>query len=65
VITALVILWRDWRSVVSGLLLALMVVFIGQDVELLGLALILVVVTLIQAVRADIQRTRLDPSQAR
>jgi hypothetical protein len=65
VITALVILWRDrrstWQTVVSGLLLALMIVFSEHDDVLLGLALILVAVTLTQAVRGSPQRPRLDP----
>jgi hypothetical protein len=66
VITALVILWRDrrssWQTVVSGLLVALLVVFSGQTVELIGLALILVAVTLIQAVRVDMRHLRPVPS---
>jgi hypothetical protein len=66
VITALVILWRDrrssWQTVVSGLLLALMVVVSGQDDLLIGLALILVGVTFAEAVRSDRQRLRPDPS---
>jgi hypothetical protein len=66
VITALVLLWRDrtstWQTVVSGLLLALMIVCSGQDVVLMGIALVLVVVTLTQAIRADTRRLRPDPS---
>jgi hypothetical protein len=55
VITAIVILCRDRRvtrqTVASGLLLALMIVFSGHDDLLIETALILVAVTLAQAVR--------------
>jgi hypothetical protein len=65
VITAIVILWRDrrstWQTVVSGLLLALMIVFSGLDDLLIGTALVLVAVTLTQAVRDSPQRTRPGP----
>jgi Family of unknown function (DUF6064) len=66
VLAAIVLLWRDrrstWQTVVSGLLLALLIVVSGQTVELMGIALILVALTLAQAVREEAQRPRPVPS---
>ncbi|HEV2459390.1 MAG TPA: DUF6064 family protein [Ktedonobacterales bacterium] len=54
-ITAGLIIWRDrtssWQTVAAGALLALMIAFSGQDVVLIGIALVLVAVTLVQAIR--------------
>jgi hypothetical protein len=54
------IIWRDrtssWQTVVAGLVLALMIAFSGQDVELVGIALILIAVTLVQTIRGDAQQ---------
>jgi Family of unknown function (DUF6064) len=59
-ITAGVFIWRDrtssWQTVVAGLLLTLMIVFSGHDVELIGIALVLTAVTLVQTVWDDAQR---------
>ena len=57
-ITAGLIIWRDrtscpaWQTVTAGLLLALMIAWSGLEDVLTGLALILVAVTLTQAIRA-------------
>lgn len=59
-ITVGLIIWRDrmssWQTVAAGVLLAVMIVFSGQDVELIGIALVLTVVTLAQAIWGDAQR---------
>lgn len=55
VITALVILWRDrtapWQTITAGALLTLMVAWSGHEDVLMGIAVVLVAVTLVQAVR--------------
>lgn len=55
VTSAVVILWRDrpsiWQTVVAGLALAVMVVSSGHDDLLIGIALVLLVVTLAQTIR--------------
>jgi Family of unknown function (DUF6064) len=60
VITVGLIIWRDrtssWQTVTAGVLLAMMVAFSGQDVELIGIALVLGAVTLAQTVRDNEQR---------
>jgi hypothetical protein len=56
-ITAGLIIWRDrtsfpaWQSVTAGLLLALMIAWSGHEDVLMGLALILAAVTLVQAIK--------------
>jgi hypothetical protein len=66
VLTAGLIIWRDrasspaWQSVTAGLLLALMIAWSGHEDVLTGLALVLVVVTLAQAIHG-----RRRPSRAR
>jgi len=63
VTTAVVILWRDrtssWQTVVAGLALAVMVILSGHDNLLMGIALVLVVVTLALTIRGDTQQLRL------
>jgi len=55
-ITAGLIIWRDrksspaWQSVTAGLLLALMIAWSGHEDVLMGLAFVLVAVTLAQAI---------------
>lgn len=55
VITALVILWRDrtvpWQTIIAGALLTLMVAWSGHEDVLMGIAVVLAAVTLVQAVR--------------
>ena len=55
VTTAVVILWRDrrstWQTVVAGFVLAVMVALSGHDNLLMGIAVVLVAVTLAQTVR--------------
>jgi hypothetical protein len=59
-ITVGLIIWRDrtssWQTVVAGVSLAVMIAFSGQDVVLVGVALILIAVTLVQTIRGDTQR---------
>ena len=56
-ITAGLIIWRDrtsspaWQTVTAGLLLALMIAWSGHEDVLTGLALVLVAVTLTQAIK--------------
>ncbi len=56
-ITVGLIIWRDrtssWQTVAAGVLLAVMIAFSGQDVVLVGIALVLVAVTLVQTIRGD------------
>ncbi len=60
VITVGLIIWRDrtssWQTVAAGVLLAVMIAFSGQDVELIGIALVLGAVTLAQTIWGDAQR---------
>jgi hypothetical protein len=62
VITALILLWRDrtspWQTLVAGGVLTVMIVESGHDDRLLMVALILVAVTLAQAIWGDGQRAR-------
>jgi len=57
-ITAGLIIWRDrasspaWQSVTAGLLLALMIAWSGHEDVLMGLAVILVAMTLAQAIKS-------------
>jgi Family of unknown function (DUF6064) len=57
-VTAALIIWRDrvsspaWQSVTAGLLLALMIAWSGHEDVLMGLAVVLVVVALAQAVNS-------------
>lgn len=59
-VTVGLIIWRDrtssWQTVAGGVLLALMIAFSGQDVVLIGIALLLAGVTLAQAIWGDAQR---------
>lgn len=59
-VTVGLIIWRDrtssWQTVAAGMLLAVMIAFSGQDVELIGIALVLVVMTFAQTIRSDAQR---------
>jgi MFS superfamily sulfate permease-like transporter len=56
-ITAGLIIWRDrtsspaWQTVTAGLLLALMIAWSGREDVLAGPALVLVAVTLVQAIK--------------
>ena len=60
VITVGLLIWRDrtssWQTVVAGVLLTAMIAFSGQDVELIGIALVLGAVTLAQTIWGDAQR---------
>lgn len=53
-ITAGLIIWRDrtapWQTLLAGFVLALMIAFSGQDVVLIGTALLLAAVTLAQTI---------------
>jgi len=67
-VTAGLIIWRDrtssWQTVAAGVVLAVMIAFSGQDVELIGIALVLVAVTLAQTIRGDAQLLHVNrPSQ--
>jgi len=59
-VTAGVLIWRDrtssWQTVVAGLLLAVMIAFSGHDDLLIGTALVLTVVTLVQTIWGDTGR---------
>jgi Family of unknown function (DUF6064) len=59
-ITAGVLIWRDrtssWQTVVAGLVLAVMIAFSGHDDWLMVIGLILVAVTLAQAIWSDARR---------
>jgi hypothetical protein len=59
-ITVGLIIWRDrtssWQTVAGGVLLAAMIAFIGHDDLLIGTALVLTAVTLVQTIRGDAQR---------
>jgi len=60
VITVGLIIWRDrtssWQTVVAGVLLAAMIAFIGHNDLLIGTALVLTAVTLVQTIRGDAQQ---------
>jgi len=62
VITVGLLIWRDrtssWQTVAAGVVLAVIIAFSGQDVELIGIALVLVVVTLAQTIWGNAQRLR-------
>jgi hypothetical protein len=66
-VTAALIIWRDrasspaWQTVTAGLLLALMIAWSGHEDVLTGLAVILVVVTLTQAIRGQHRPPRAEP----
>jgi hypothetical protein len=69
VITVGVLIWRDrtsiWQMVAAGVLLALMIALSGHDDLLIGIALILVAVTLAQTIWGDLQQLNADqPSQS-
>jgi len=53
-VTVGLIIWRDrsssWQTVAAGALLAVMIAFSGQDVELIGIALVVIVITLAQSI---------------
>jgi hypothetical protein len=57
VITVGLIIWRDrtssWQTVVAGVLLAAMIAFTGHDDLVIGTALVLTAVTLVQTIRGD------------
>jgi hypothetical protein len=57
VITVGLIIWRDrtssWQTVVGGVLLAVMIAFTSHDDLMIGTALILTAVTLVQTIRGD------------
>jgi hypothetical protein len=59
-VTAGLIIWRDrtssWQTVAAGALLAVMIAFSGQDVELIGIALVLIAITLAQSIWGNAQR---------
>jgi hypothetical protein len=66
VITTGLIIWRDratgpaWHTVTAGLLFALMIAWSGHDTVLIGLAVVLVIVTLVQALTSH-PRTHAGP----
>src|SRR5215469_6219893 len=59
-ITVGLIIWRDrtssWQTVAAGVLLAAMIAFTGHDDVVIGTALALTAVTLVQTIRGDPQR---------
>jgi hypothetical protein len=61
------VLWRDraagpaWHTVTAGLLFALMIAWSGHDQVLIGLALVLVAVTLTQALTGHRRLSRAGP----
>jgi len=59
VITVGLIIWRDrtssWQTVVAGVLLAAMIAFTGHDDLVIGTALVLTAVTLVQTIRGDVE----------
>ena len=61
-ITVGLIIWRDrtssWQTVVAGLLLAAMIALSGHDDLVIGTALALTAVTLVQTIRSDAQQVR-------
>jgi Family of unknown function (DUF6064) len=61
-ITVGLIIWRDrtssWQTVVAGLLLAAMIALSGHDDLVIGAALVLTAVTLVQTIRGDAQQVR-------
>ena len=68
VITVGLIIWRDrtssWQTVVAGVLLAAMIAFTGHDDLVIGTALVLAAVTLVQTIRGDAQLLHVNrPSQ--
>jgi Family of unknown function (DUF6064) len=67
VITVGLIIWRDrtsrWQTIVAGVLLAVMIAFTGHEDLLIGTALVLTVVTLVQSIRGDAQQLRADQPQ--
>jgi uncharacterized protein DUF6064 len=60
VITVGLIIWRDrtssWQTVAGGVLLAAMIAFTGHDDLVIGIALVLTAVTLVQTIWGDAQR---------
>jgi hypothetical protein len=62
VITVGLIIWRDrtssWQTVTGGVLLAAMIAFSGHDDLMIGTALVLTAVTLVQTIRGDAQQLR-------
>jgi hypothetical protein len=56
-ITVGLIIWRDrtssWQTVAAGVLLAAMIAFTGHDDLVIGTALVLTAVTLVQTIRGD------------
>jgi len=62
VITVGLIIWRDrtssWQTVAGGVLLAAMIAFTGHDDLVIGIALVLTAVTLVQTIRGDAQQLR-------
>jgi hypothetical protein len=62
VITVGLIIWRDrtssWQTVAGGVLLAAMIAFSGHDDLMIGTALVLTAVTLVQTIWGDAQRLR-------
>ena len=68
VITVGLIIWRDrttsWQTVVGGVLLAAMIAMSGHDDLVIGTALVLTAVTLVQTIRGDAQLLHVNrPSQ--
>jgi len=61
-ITVGLIIWRDrtssWQTVVAGVLLAAMIALSGHDDLVIGTALVLTAVTLVQTIRGDVQQLR-------
>ena len=62
VITVGLIIWLDrtssWQTVVGGVLLAVMIAFTSHDDLMIGTALVLTAVTLVQTIRGDAQQLR-------
>jgi Family of unknown function (DUF6064) len=62
VITVGLLIWRDrtssWQTVAAGLLLTWMIAWSGHDVELIGTALVLAAVTLVQTIWGDAELLR-------
>ena len=67
VITTGLIIWRDrasgpaWHTVTAGLLFALMIAWSGHDIELIGLAVVLLAWMLVQAITGHLRRPHADP----
>jgi hypothetical protein len=66
-ITVGLIIWRDctarWQTVVAGLLLALMIALSGHDDLVIGTALVLTAMTLVQTIRGGAQQLRAERPQ--